>query len=195
MSKAYNQSVSQMSLAASTMTGMQANVKFLNNSQQNLQLQNEQFLGFQEAKKAKEKQQAQNKKEKKQGNQTQQNPNQAVIPRGKHKKIQKMKEKYADQGDEERAMRLIMLGAKDVQGFDITKHGDKKMKYIEKKDKEQEESSEEEEEELEEEEEEAKEEEPNMQIEEQKLAEIDEDLDENIFDNQEDDIDPDALIE
>lgn len=33
-----------------------------------------------------------------------------------------MKAKYGDQGDEERAMRLTMLGAKDVTGFDIKKH-------------------------------------------------------------------------
>jgi hypothetical protein len=33
-----------------------------------------------------------------------------------------MKEKYADQDDDERAMRLTMLGAKDVTGFDIKKH-------------------------------------------------------------------------
>ncbi len=38
-----------------------------------------------------------------------------------------MKEKYADQDEEERAMRLILLGAKDVQGFDIKQHQNKKF--------------------------------------------------------------------
>jgi len=42
-----------------------------------------------------------------------------VIPRGKHKKIKKMKEKYGDQDEDERAMRLTLLGAKDVKDFDI----------------------------------------------------------------------------
>lgn len=42
-----------------------------------------------------------------------------------------MKEKYADQDDEERAMRLTLLGAKDVKGFDIQAHGDKKTKFVE----------------------------------------------------------------
>lgn len=33
-----------------------------------------------------------------------------------------MKEKYADQDDDEREMRLALLGAKDVTGFDLKKH-------------------------------------------------------------------------
>ena len=32
-----------------------------------------------------------------------------------------MKEKYADQDDEEREMRLALLGAKEVKGFDHKK--------------------------------------------------------------------------
>ena len=51
-----------------------------------------------------------------------------------------MKEKYADQDEDERAMRLTLLGAKDVKGFDIVKHGNKKTKYIEKQDQSEEES-------------------------------------------------------
>jgi hypothetical protein len=59
-----------------------------------------------------------------------------------------MKEKYADQDEDERAMRLTLLGAKDVKGFDIVKHGNKKTKYIEKQDQsEEEEESEDEDEE------------------------------------------------
>jgi hypothetical protein len=33
-----------------------------------------------------------------------------------------MKKKYGDQDEEEREMRLALLGAKDVKGFDIKKH-------------------------------------------------------------------------
>lgn len=43
-----------------------------------------------------------------------------------------MKEKYADQSEDERALRLTMLGAKDVQGFDIKKHSENKVKFAEK---------------------------------------------------------------
>ena len=46
-----------------------------------------------------------------------------------------MKVKYADQDDDERAMRLTMLGAKDVTGFDIKKHQDgkdEKIGFVEK---------------------------------------------------------------
>ena len=56
-----------------------------------------------------------------------------------------MKEKYADQDEDERAMRLTLLGAKDVKGFDIVKHGVKKTKFIEKEDQSEEDESEEEE--------------------------------------------------
>jgi hypothetical protein len=33
-----------------------------------------------------------------------------------------MKDKYADQDEEEREMRLALLGAKEVKGFDMKKH-------------------------------------------------------------------------
>lgn len=39
----------------------------------------------------------------------------------KKKKIQKMKDKYAEQDDEEREMRLKLLGAKKVEGVDLKK--------------------------------------------------------------------------
>lgn len=51
------------------------------------------------------------------------------MPRGKRNKIKKMKEKYADQDEEEREMRLMLLGAKDVKGFDLKKHQDAKLKF------------------------------------------------------------------
>lgn len=38
--------------------------------------------------------------------------------RGKKNKIQKIKEKYGDQDEEERQMKLELLGAKKVKGFD-----------------------------------------------------------------------------
>lgn len=34
------------------------------------------------------------------------------VVRGKHKKIKKMKEKYADQDEDEREMKLALLGSK-----------------------------------------------------------------------------------
>ena len=40
------------------------------------------------------------------------------LPRGKKNKIQKMKEKYADQDEDERYMRLKLLGAKKTVDFD-----------------------------------------------------------------------------
>ena len=40
------------------------------------------------------------------------------MPRGKKSKIAKMKEKYADQDEEERDMRLSLIGAKKVKNFD-----------------------------------------------------------------------------
>ena len=45
-----------------------------------------------------------------------------VIARGKHSKIKKMKEKYGDQDEEEREMRMKLMGTKDVKGFDLAKH-------------------------------------------------------------------------
>lgn len=48
----------------------------------------------------------------------------------KHKKnkIKKMKEKYADQDEEERQMRMMLLGAKEVKDFDMQKHIESKHK-------------------------------------------------------------------
>ena len=48
--------------------------------------------------------------------------NTSAIARGKHSKIRKMKEKYADQDEEERKMRMQLIGTKDVTGFDLQKH-------------------------------------------------------------------------
>lgn len=42
------------------------------------------------------------------------------------KKIKKMKDKYADQDDEERLMRLALIGGKEVKAFDIKSHAEKK---------------------------------------------------------------------
>ena len=47
-------------------------------------------------------------------------------------KIKKIKEKYADQDEEEREMRLALLGAKEVKGFDINKHQERKHKFTKK---------------------------------------------------------------
>jgi len=44
-----------------------------------------------------------------------------------------MKEKYADQDQEEREMRMKLIGAKDVQGFDINKHQEHKLGELLKK--------------------------------------------------------------
>lgn len=48
--------------------------------------------------------------------------NQGEVKRGKHAKIRKMKEKYADQDEEDRQMRMALTGSKQVQGFDLAKH-------------------------------------------------------------------------
>ncbi len=44
------------------------------------------------------------------------------MKRGKHAKIRKMKEKYADQDEEDRQMRMALTGSKQVKGFDMKKH-------------------------------------------------------------------------
>jgi len=44
----------------------------------------------------------------------------SAIPRGKHKKLKKMKEKYAEQDEEEREMLLQMLGSRKVKGMDYS---------------------------------------------------------------------------
>lgn len=48
------------------------------------------------------------------------------MARGKHAKIRKMKEKYADQDEDEREMRMALMGSKQVKGFDIAKHSEHK---------------------------------------------------------------------
>ena len=48
--------------------------------------------------------------------------NRGAIARGKHTKIRKMKEKYADQDEEERKIRMQLIGTKEVKGFDLAKH-------------------------------------------------------------------------
>lgn len=50
------------------------------------------------------------------------------VPRGKKNKLKKIKDKYADQDEEEREMRLALLGAKEVKNFDLKKHQEK-MKF------------------------------------------------------------------
>lgn len=45
--------------------------------------------------------------------------NTGAVARGKHSKIKKMKEKYADQDSDERAARIALLGSKQVTGFSI----------------------------------------------------------------------------
>ena len=66
----------------------------------------------------------------------------AQVPRGKRNKLKKIKEKYADQDEDERKMRLMLLGAKQVEGFDISKVGDN-LKFTGVKDKDEESDSEE----------------------------------------------------
>lgn len=68
--------------------------------------------------------------------------NTGAITRGKHQKIRKMKEKYADQDEEERQMRMALIGSKQVQGFDIQKHQEYKGgKLFSKGDEDQSESA------------------------------------------------------
>ena len=45
-----------------------------------------------------------------------------AVKRGKHYKIKKMKEKYADMDAEEREMRMKLWGSKKVTGFDMDIH-------------------------------------------------------------------------
>ena len=50
--------------------------------------------------------------------------NTGQIARGKHSKIKKMKEKYAEQDQEERELKMKLMGTKDVKGFDLQKHSE-----------------------------------------------------------------------
>ena len=43
------------------------------------------------------------------------------MPRGKKAKIQKIKDKYADQDEDEREMRLQLIGGKKAKGMDKIK--------------------------------------------------------------------------
>jgi hypothetical protein len=44
----------------------------------------------------------------------------------KKNKIKKMKQKYGDQDEDEREMRLALIGGKQVKDFDIAQHQDRK---------------------------------------------------------------------
>lgn len=114
-----------------------------------------------------------------------------------------MKEKYGDQDEEERAMRLALLGGKEVTGFDIKKHAEK-YKFSEAKEpkSDDEEDSDESSDSSDNDEDEGDKQDdtnPNGDLnEEQKQddpPEIDEDLDMGLLGDQKDDIDPDAIIE
>ena len=65
--------------------------------------------------------------------------NVGAVKRGKHHKIKKIKEKYADMDEEEREMRMKLQGSKAVTGFDMSvhqahgKHGDLLLKKEEAK--------------------------------------------------------------
>lgn len=75
---------------------------------------------------SKKKQEESKRKDKKDEKKAKQGANaQEIVPRGKKNKIKKMKQKYGDQDEEERDMRMAMLGAKQVTGFDLKKHQDK----------------------------------------------------------------------
>ncbi|KRX01107.1 hypothetical protein PPERSA_08208 [Pseudocohnilembus persalinus] len=50
------------------------------------------------------------------------------VKRGKASKIRKMKQKYADQTEEERDLKMKLMGAQKVEGFDWKKQADKKNK-------------------------------------------------------------------
>lgn len=54
------------------------------------------------------------------------------VPKSRKNKLKKMKDKYADQDEDEREMRLALLGAKQVKGVDLQKMYDKKAKFVEK---------------------------------------------------------------
>lgn len=47
----------------------------------------------------------------------------------KKNKIKKMKEKYGDQDEEERQMRMLLLGSKEVKDFDLQQHVEDKNKF------------------------------------------------------------------
>ena len=83
-----------------------------------------------------------------------------------------MKQKYGDQDEEEREMRMNMLGAKQVSGFDLKKHQDK-QKFTDINDvKEDEDESSEDDEQNEDE---------DQQKDDKELEEEKEELDENLL--------------
>ena len=53
--------------------------------------------------------------------------NTGAVPRGKHRKIAKMKAKYGDQDEEERQMKMALIGSKHTEGFSIQKHHEHKL--------------------------------------------------------------------
>ena len=124
MSKTYGQSTFGNSMSGfsqfgtSTISGATgANIKFLNNERQNKLEQIESQKAYMANKKKKEIEAYLKREEKKK-----QKPQHQDIGTAKKNKIKKMKNKYADQDDEEREMRLALLGAKPMKGFDITAH-------------------------------------------------------------------------
>lgn len=112
------QTLANQSISGFSSLDPNVSVKFLNNSHQNHQEQLREQQGYVAAKKQKEQQEAnkkQNKKDAKVAKTLASNPNaQELVPRAKRNKIKKMKQKYGDQDEEERVMRLTLLGAKDV---------------------------------------------------------------------------------
>ena len=51
------------------------------------------------------------------------------MSQAKKNKIKKMKQKYGDQDEDEREMRLALIGGKQVKDFDISKHQEKKQQF------------------------------------------------------------------
>jgi len=62
--------------------------------------------------------------------------NTGQIARGKHSKIKKMKEKYAEQDQDERDLRMKLMGTKDVKGFDMQKHQELVSGFVAKEEEE-----------------------------------------------------------
>lgn len=110
----------------STVSGVK--VQYLNSAAQNRQDQVDSYKAYQAAKQHKTNLEKQKKDEKKKAQQ------EIHVPRGKKNKIKKMKEKYADQDEDEREMRLALLGAKQVKGLDIKKIQKGKGRFTDEQD-------------------------------------------------------------
>lgn len=118
------------------------------------------------------------------------------MPRGKKNKLKKIQAKYADQDEEEKEMRLALLGAKEVKGGfkpkEKNKFTDKEATETENQDSEGSESSEEEQTEANEKVEEAedieetKEEVDDLVIPENENEDVDEELDVGLLEDQKD---------